>query len=202
MTNEEQRPLKWPEGWSRTRLEDRKPQSAWKRTFQQSVDSLSKELKRLGATAWLLTRNDVGSGDQGVAVYISMKPVDNYGWQEALGFIGEVPTQQQIDRAYMDKARTLPRVGGDPDPELLMKLTKHRDRARAWARGEQTIEHERVIACDVFKEQRWNVIAIRGTIYCMRMMKRYGATDMTERAWRGFSKQITAGVGDVVSTVA
>jgi hypothetical protein len=196
---EEQRPLNWPEGWPRTRFQDRKGRPAWKKTYLQSVDILEKELKLLGATSWLITRNDASSEDAGVSLYLSLKPINDFVWQEALGFIGEVPTVQQIDRSYMEKAKRVHPDGPTPDIVAFHELTKHRDRARAWARGEKNVEHERVIACDGFKEQRWNVLAIRGTIHCMRWMEIYGATAMTERAWRGFSKQITSGVGDVVS---
>lgn len=194
MEGEEKRPLQWPEGWPRTRFQDRKGMTAWKRSYADAAAALVKELRLSKVTSYLITRNDPDSQDAGVAVYLSLKPIDNYGWQEALGFIGEVPTTDQVTRAYMEKAKAIPRVNHEPDPELLMELTRHRDRARAWIRGEKNVEHEKVIACDVFKEQRWNMLSIRGTLYCMRMMERYGATTMTERAWRGFNKQITAGV--------
>ena len=199
--NDEQRPLKWPEGWPRTRFQDRQSRSAWKKTYLQSVDLLAKELKLLRASSWLITRNDPSSEDTGVALYLSLKPINDFMWQEALGFIGEVPTADQISRSYQERVRHLPRIGMEPDPEQFMALTKHRDRALAWARGEKNVEHEKAIGCDGFKEQRWNLLAIRGTIHCMRLMEMYGATAMTERAWRGFSKQITAGVSDV-ATVA
>lgn len=195
--NDEQRPLKWPEGWPRTRFQDRQSRPAWKKSYPQAVESLGKELKRLGATSWLITRNDASSEDAGVVVWISLKPVNDFLWQEALGFIGEVPTVQMIDRAYMDRAKKIHPDGPTPDATLFHELTKHRDRARAWARGERTVEHEKVIACDAFKEQRWNINAVRMTIFAMRQMERCGASSMMERAWRGFSKQITAGVGDV-----
>jgi hypothetical protein len=173
-------------------LNDRKAQVAWKKNYSEALASLTKELKRLGATSWLLTRNDTHNPDGGVAIYLTMQPDSQEAWQEALGFIGEVPTVEQIDRAYREKARKIHPDGPSPDPVLFNALTEHRDRARAWARGEQTVAHDKVIACDVFKEQRWNLNAIRLTIGAMRQMERCGASAMMERAWRGFSKQITA----------
>lgn len=55
--------LKWPEGWPRTRLQDRQARSAWKRNFADSRDGLLKELVRLGATSYLLTRNESNSDE-------------------------------------------------------------------------------------------------------------------------------------------
>jgi hypothetical protein len=100
---QESSPLQWPQGWPRTRLQDREAKAAWKKTYTESLAGVVRELKRLGATACLITRNDRSSEDQGVAVYFSLKPIDNYGWQEALGFIGEVPTREQIERAYKER---------------------------------------------------------------------------------------------------
>jgi hypothetical protein len=187
-----QHPLRWPEGWPRTRLGDRKSQAAWKKPYADAVASLEKELKRLGATSHLVTHNDRESQDSGVAVYFTLKPDDKEAWQEALGFIGEVPTVDQIKSAYRERAQKVHPDGPTPDPVLFHALTKHRDRAVAWARGEQTVEHDKVIACDVFREVRWNVNAVRMTIFAMRQIERCGASVMMERAWRGFSKQITA----------
>jgi hypothetical protein len=189
-------PLRWAEGWPRTRFQDRESRTAWKKNFTESVTSLVKELKLLGATSYLITRNsDQSSEDSGVAVYFSLKPVNDYAWQEALGFIGEVPTIQQIDRAYMEKVRKIHPDGPTPDTVLFHELTKHRDRARAWAKGERTVEHEKVMAIDAFKEQRWNVNAIRLTIYALRQIERCGSAVLMDRAFRGFSKQIAVTAG-------
>jgi hypothetical protein len=190
----ESTPLQWPDGWPRTRLQDRESKSAWKKNYADSVQGLLRELSRLGATACLITHNDRHSEDSGVSVYFSLKPLDNYGWQEALGFIGEVPTVQQIDRAYMERVKRIHPDGPTPDLVLFRSLTEHRDRARSWARGEQRVEHEKVIPCDAFREARWNVNAIRLTIAAMRQIERCGSPMMMERAFRGFSKAlITAG---------
>lgn len=195
METKEESPLRWPEGWPRTRFQDRQAKSAWKKNYSDSVAGLVKELKRLGATTYLITRNLTHSEDAGVAVYFSLKPINQYGWQEALGFIGEVPTVAQIDRAYMERAKKVHPDGPTPDLALFQALTEHRDRARAWARGEQKLEHNKVMPCDAFKEQRWNVNAIRLTIAALRQIERCGSPLMMERAFRGFAKQITASAG-------
>jgi hypothetical protein len=189
-------PLKWPDNWGRTRFQDRESRSGWKKNYQQSIEGLAKELKRLGATSWVLTHNALNSEDSGVAVYFTLKPVNQYGWQEALGFIGEIPTVTEIDRAYMERAKKVHPDGQTPDLQLFHALTKHRDEARSWARGEQTAVHDKVIPCDAFKEQRWNINAIRLTIFALRQIERCGSPVMMERAFRGFNKMITAGASN------
>lgn len=192
MENEEY-PLRWPEGWPRTRLQDRKQQSAWKKTYLQSMEALGKELKRLGARVWIITRNRGETQDVGVAVYFSLKPVDQYGWQEALGFIGQVPTVEEISRAYKQRVSKIHPDGPTPDRVLFEALTQHRDRALDWATGKQKTEYDKVLACDSYNEVRLNVNAVRLTIAALRQIERCGASMMMERAFRGFSKQITAG---------
>jgi hypothetical protein len=57
-----------------------------------------------------------------------------------------------------------------------------------------------VISVDAFKEQRWNLNAIRLTIAAMRQIERCGSPMMMERAFRGFNKAlITAGTAEVSS---
>lgn len=184
-------PLRWPENYARTRLQDRKSQAAWKKRLPDQISLLEKELKRLGATDWIITY-DTDGRDPSVAVWLSLKPLDQYGWQEALGFVGKIPTVAEIEVAY--RRLVLPihpdRPGGDP--ELFKTLTNHRDRAVAWARGTERVEHEKVIAIDAFNEVRLNLNAVRLVIHAMRQIERCGAPVMMERAWRGFHKQLTA----------
>lgn len=190
---ETKQPLQWPEGQPRTRLNDRKPQAAWKLPYAKTVELLSGELRKLKVTAFLITHNPQNTPDNGVAVYFSFTPDDREDWQQALGFIGEVPTIQQIDAAYRDRAKKVHPDGPTPDRVVFDALTKHRDRARAWARGEQTVEHEKVIAVDVFNEVRLNLNAVRLTLSALRQIERCGAPMLMERAFRGFSKQLTVG---------
>jgi hypothetical protein len=185
-------PLRWPEGQPRTRLNDRKGQSAWKKPYSQVVDYLESELTRLGATSWLVTHNESSSADSGVAVYFSLKPQTREEWQEALGFVGEVPTVADIDKAYRERAMKVHPDGPTPDRVVFDKLTEHRDRARAWARGQQAVEHEKVMAIDIFNEVRLNLNAVRMVIAALRQIERCGAPMMMERAFRGFHKQINA----------
>jgi hypothetical protein len=193
--------LRWPEGWPRTRIQDRKSQGAWKKNTTDYQTRLEKELKRLGVTSYLFTRNrDRGNQDPGVAVYFSRKPINNYGWQEALGLIGVVPTLEQIDHAYRERAKRIHPDGPTPDVKMFHALTEHRDRARDWAQGRHRAEHEYVLACDVFDEVRLNINAIRLTIAALRQIERCGASVMLERAFRGFAKALTVGTGGTGGT--
>lgn len=202
----EKSPLVWPEGWPRTRIQDRKPMAQWKKSYAWTKDALGGELKKLGATDWLITFNQgIGSqssNDPGVAVYFSRKPVNQYAWQEALGFIGQVPTIDQINKAYTERVKRIHPDGPTPDADMFRVLTEHRDRARDWAEGKQRREHEYVLACDVFNDTRLNLNAIRLTIAALRQIERCGASIMLERAFRGFHKALTAGASNVESTVA
>lgn len=189
---EESHPLRWPEGQARTRHQDRQSRTAWKRTLTQAKDSLAKELARSGATSYLLTYS-LDANDPGVAVYFSRKAQNQYAWQEALGFIGQVPTLDEINRAYAATARRVHPDGPTPDVEMFRALTQHRDRARDFVTGKFHAEHEYVIAIDVFNETRLNVNAAKVVLYALRQIERCGSPLMLERAFRGFAKQITAG---------
>lgn len=186
-------PLKWPDDRYRVRFQDRKNQAAWKMPYADTLKGLERELRLAKATSVLVTHNKPGGEDGGVAVWISRTPVDEYGWQDGLGFIGRVPTEKEIDHAYMEKVRKCHPESPTPNLELYLELTKHRDNARRWVRGERTVEHETVMAVDTFKEIRHNLNAIRLTLAALRQIERCGSPVMTEQAWRGFRKQISTG---------
>lgn len=185
-------PLRWPEDRPRTRFQDRKPQAAWKLSYVDTVKALTDELARAKATSVLITHNSSGNEDGGVAVWISRKPVDDYGWQDALGFIGVVPTLKDIDRSYMEKIRRIHPDGPTPNRVAFDEFTKHRDNARRWVKGERNVEHETCMAVDTFKEVRHNLNAIKLVLSALRQIERCGSPVMTEQAWRGFRKALTA----------
>jgi hypothetical protein len=192
----DEQPLKWPEDRPRTRFQDRKPQAAWKLSYAETLSGLHKELLLLKATSALVTHNNVGHDDGGVAVWLSRKPTEEYGWQDALGFIGVVPTERQIDHAYMQRVRKHAPDGPTPNLTMFHELTKHRDNARRWLRGEKTTEHEIVMAVDSFKEIRHNLNAIKLTLSALRQIERCGSPVMMEQAFRGFRPALVAGPGE------
>lgn len=190
----ESSPLQWPDGQPRTRHQDRSRRAAWKGTLLKYKEALAVELKRSGATDWLITYDPHGSLDPGVAVAFSRKPIDQYGWQEALGFIGRVPSVDEINRAYRERIRKIHTDGPTPDLKLFHSLTEHRDRAIDWAMGRHRAEHEYVIAIDVFDELRLNINAVKIVLLSLRRIEDCGSPLMLERAFRGFHKAI--GVGE------
>lgn len=194
-------PLKWPQDRPRTRFQDRKSQAAWKMSYQDTVKGLQRELQLAKATAVLVTHNSTGE-DGGVAVWISRKPTDEYGWQDALGFIGVVPTEKEIDHAYMQRVRKIHPESPTPNLAEFHELTKHRDAARRWVRGERTVEHETCMAVDNFKEVRHNLNAIKLVLSALRQIERCGSPVMTEQAWRGFRPALVANSNSEVKDAA
>lgn len=194
--HEELPELRWPDGQSRTRIQDRLGRSAWKQPLRKSIIALQKELERCGATSSLLTYSS-DPREPGAAIHFSRQAPDQYGWQEALGLIGIVPTLKQIDEAYRAKALKChpDRPGGDAD--LFAALAKHRDRAYDWVQGKHKTDHEYVMAIDSFNETRLNITALRIVFYSMRRIEDCGAPLMMERAFSGFHKQITTGATEV-----
>jgi hypothetical protein len=185
---EERPPLLWPEGWERTRIQDRKPRSGWKKSFKAYKESLAKEMQRMGVTEMMVSYNPSPSDrmDCGVAIYFSKAMHENFDWQDALGLLNPAPTLDQIDSAYRQLARKCHPDGPSPDVPLFHALTKHRDNARAWVLGTQKSEHEFVIACDRFNESRLNLAAIRLAIAALRQLDRVGVSSILERTFRGF----------------
>jgi hypothetical protein len=199
MEVETQHPLKWPEDRPRTRFQDRKAKPAWSLNYPETVKALARELRLAKATSVLITHNDLVHEDGGVAVWISRKPMDDYQWQDEFGFIGTIPSVQELDRAYMQKARHVAPDGPTPNIDRFHELTRLRDQGRRWIRGERIKEHETVMAIDAFKEVRHNLNAIRLTLAALRQIERCGSPVMMEQAWRGFRPALVGAPAEVVN---
>jgi hypothetical protein len=188
MEHHETNPLKWPDGWARTRIQDRKPQAAWKKTQRLYYEMMLRELERLGATSALLTIN-TDPRDPGVAVYFSRKKED-FTWQDMLGLQGIVPTKDQIDKAYRERARKVHPEGQTPDLPMFLEISKAKENAVKWITG-APVDHEHVIACDTFNETRLNVAAIKHTLTALRTIERCGASSVLDRVMdKTFARQL------------
>lgn len=198
----DEQPLKWPDDRPRTRFQDRENRAAWKLSFADTMKGLERELKLIKATFALVTHNAVNHEDGGVALWLSRKPVDDYGWQDALGFIGVVPSKKDIDRAYHERVSKIHPDGPTPNRVAFDEVTKHRDNAYRWMRGERSVEPETVMAVDTFREIRHNLNAIKLTLSALRQIERCGSPVMMEQAFRGFRPALTVGGIDVSATVA
>jgi hypothetical protein len=200
-------PLYWPDGWVRTRIQDRKAQSSWKKSLNDYREDLIKELERMGTKTLVIScnipltlRGTLTAGmqplDPGVAVYFRREKKEDYSWQEVLGINDPAPSEEAIDSAFRKlAAKYHPDQGGDP--EMFKTLVRHRDSARAYIR--QSSQFDYVIACDLFKEVRLNINAIRLTVAAIRQIERCGASSLLERAFSGFK---SLGEGDNGTTAA
>lgn len=197
----EKYPLAWPAGWPRTRIQDRESRNAWKFNEAKSLEVLGLELKRFGVLSWTVTRKDprdpVGAPDPSVAVYISRPREEDFSWQTALGIDNPAPTLDEINSAFRRLAaqhhpdRVAQGSGGDA--EIFYALDTHRKNAIAYVNRLIGNQHDYCIACDKFKEARWNVNAIRMTIHSLRQMERDGTSRLLERALEGFRAALPGG---------
>lgn len=190
-------PLAWPEGWPRTRPQDRRAMAAWKRTANQYREALDKELTRMESPSFVISSNvpltqrgsmtpGVEPLDVGVAVYFSRKFKEDFSWQDALGIHDPAPTEQQITDAVRRLAQIHhPDRGGDM--AMFQSVMKHRDNALRWVNRKSNQNFDYVIAADNFKEVRLNMAAIVLTIKAIRQIERCGTSSLLERAFKGFS---------------
>lgn len=190
-------PLAWPEGWPRTRPQDRKPMSSWKKTANQYRENLVTELERMKSPTSLVSSNvplnlrgamtpGVEPLDVGVAVFFSRQMKEDFSWQDALGIHDPAPTEQQVNEAFKRLARQYhPDAGGDL--AMFQSMAKHRDNAMRWINRRTNQSFDYVIACDQFREVRLNMAAIVLTIRAIRQIERCGTSSLLERAFKGFS---------------
>lgn len=190
-------PLSWPEGWPRTRPQDQRPMSSWKRTANNYREELAKELDRskvlnavISTNVQLSVRGQMVNGveprDVGVAIYFSRPLKEDFRWQDALNLHDPAPTEDQINAAYRRiVAQYHPDRPGGGDAEMFRSLTRHREAAIKWA-TRSTAPQDVVIACDLFREVRLNLAGIAFTLKAMRQIERCGTSSMLERAFKGF----------------
>lgn len=185
----EQNPLKWPEGWHRTLLNNRQNNAKWRLTFHDYMRLLDKELARMDVTHAMLTRNvgPIESRDPGVALYFSRHIEQDFSWQEILGITDPNPSMEMIDRAFREKSKiyhTDVLNGGDKEAFIL--LNDARQAARRWIQPKDNFQY--VIANDKWKEPRWNIQAIRITLEGFRKIEEAGSSGVLERVYSGFQQ--------------
>jgi hypothetical protein len=191
-------PLAWPEGWPRTRPQDQKPMSSWKRNANQYRDALITELERMKSPSSVISTNvplnlrhqmtpGVEPRDVGVAVYFSREIKEDFAWSDILSIANPVAaTEQQIQDAFKGLARKYhPDNGGDI--AMFQKVSQARDNALRWLHRKTNQKFDYVIACDQFREVRLNLCAIVMTIKAIRQIERCGTSSLLERAFKGFA---------------
>lgn len=178
--------LEWPAGTPRTRIDSRESNSQWKKTSTFYEDALIKEFDRMGVVAIKITTNNTVQ-DPGVAVWVSRQKEADYSWQDLLGITDPSPSKDEINRAYREKIVPYHTDKPGSDLEMFLLITKARDRALEWIQMTEGHLHNYAIACDRWKESKWNLNAIRLTVGAMRQMERCGTSAMMEKAFAGFA---------------
>ena len=184
---QDQTPLKWPEGWSRTLIERRRSQAQWKRPFLYYREAVAIELSRLGVSSAVISRNDSVRErlDPGVALWFSLTPAEDFSWQTGLQLDTPAPSLAEIDAAYRRLAQKhhpdSVANGSGGDVAMFYRLSEYRKRARAWVLGTSSVQHDNCIPCDRFTDARQNVAAIRSALAHFRGLERVGIPAILER---------------------
>lgn len=187
METKDQIPLKWPDGWSRTLIDHRKNQAAWKRPMQFYRTAVLKELERVGVTAATISHNEPSKErlDPGVAVWFSLKPREDFSWQAGLGLDNPAPSLEEIDQAFRRHVQKhhpdAVNAGSGGDVAMFHRLTEYRKQARAWVLGTNAPALDNCIPCDRFKEIRQNLAAISQALQAFRKLERVGIPAILER---------------------
>lgn len=178
-------PLKWPENWRRTLIQDRKGNGAWKKTYRDYRDAVARELQQMGATGVTITRQpqELEEKDPSVAVWFSLQKRDDSSWQTILHIDSPLPTIAEIDRAFRELAAPhhpdkVAQTGGD------IKLYYKLDEARKAAKLAVTGADVPLGSCfpyDLFKEPKLNLAAISAGLAHFRGLKRLGMPTILER---------------------
>lgn len=195
-------PLRWPEGWSRTLIDQRKNQGSWKKPFNIYREAVIKELERMGVSSVTISRNDSAKErlDPGVAVWFSIKATADFSWQTGLQLDNPVPSLDEIDSAYRRLAQKhhpdAVANGSGGDVQMFHKLSEYRKKARAWVLGDNAQKHDNCIPCDRFTDARQNLAAIRSALAHFRGLERVGIPAILERVMSSaFKTALPANVG-------
>jgi DnaJ domain len=183
----EERPLKWPSGWPRVLPEKQKTQSQWKKPISFYKDQLESELQRMGAEQYMLTMNDPGHRDAGVAVWFSRKRDEDFSWRETLEITAAYPSIEDVDAAYRRLAQKYhPDNASTSDVEIFHKISKAKIAARDWVNRREGNTYGYSLASDTFKEQRLNIAALASSIRYIRGLERCGTSSIMEKTIEGF----------------
>lgn len=198
MIDKEAYPLAWPDGWQRTRPQDRRTMRSWRKTANQYREALITELERLKSPTSVISSNvpvtmrgglavgGIEPPDCGVAIYFSRPKKEDFSWQDALNLHHPAPSEPEITDAFRRLAQQYhPDRGGDP--ATFQVLVRHRDNALRWVRQKTQQSFDYAIACDAFAEVRLNLAAIVNTIRAIRQIERCGTSTLLERAFKGFA---------------
>lgn len=190
----ERTPLRWPDGWSRTLIDQRKSQAAWKKPYSFYRDAVHRELERMGVQAIEITRNDPSKErvDPGVSVWFSLKPTEDFSWQLGLQLDNPAPSLSEIDAAYRRLVQKhhpdAVANGSGGDVVIFHKLGEFRKKARTWVLGSDVVKHDNCIPCDRFADARQNMAAVANALRHFRGLERVGIPAILERVMQSAFK--------------
>jgi hypothetical protein len=179
---QDETPLKWPNGYPRTLIDNRKSNASWKKPIGDYRQAIADELARTGVESATLTHNELSREDRdpGVAIWFSMKAAENFDWQIGLGIDNPVPTLDEIDRAYKALAmKHHPDRGGDV--ELFKKAGMYREEAKAYVLGSATLQQDNCLPFDQFRTIKMNMAAALSALRHFRGLERLGMPSIVAR---------------------
>ena len=193
-------PLAWPDGWPRTRPQDRKPKGGWKLTANQYRKALEKQLKLMGVEEFsyvissnvpLTDREQMTRGiepmDVGVAVYFSRKVKRDFTWQDALDIHDPAPTMEQVDRAFKRLSLQYHPDRATGNVEMFHAVCRHVEHAKNWINRKTEQNFNQVIPCDNFEEVRLNMAAIVMALKAFQKLENCGISQLLEQTFKGLA---------------
>jgi hypothetical protein len=205
MDIKEQHPLKWPQNFGRTLIDERINQKAWKKQLSVYVKAVAHEAELLGAKIVLITYNDRAEDSQkdpGVAVWYSRQRSKDTSWQRVLRLDNPNPTREQIDKAF--KSRVMEEKchpdqvagGSGGDAKMYIKLDEAWRNAKAYLEGDNPYDLKNCLPMDRYVDVRQNMAGCKLYLEHLRAMYRLGNPFVVESMMeQGLRAALTAGEG-------
>lgn len=199
-------PLKWPENFGRTLIEERINQKVWKKQLSVYVTAVTHQLEMLGASVVLITHNEREQDalkDPGVAIWYSRQRSKDTSWQRVLRLDNPNPTRAQIDKAF--KVRVMEERchpdqiagGSGGDAKMYIKLDEAWRNAKAYLDGDDPYQLKNCLPMDRYIDVRQNMAGAKLYLEHLRAMYRLGNPFVVESMMdRGLHAALTAGSGE------
>ena len=183
MKVEEQNPLKWPENFGRTLIEERVNQKAWKKQLSVYSKAVAHQLELLGANVVLITYNERAQDadkDRGVAVWYSRQQSKDTSWQRVLHLDNPNPTREDIDRAFKRRVmeeRCHPDLiagGSGGDAKTYIRRNEAWRNGKAYLEGDNPYDLKNCLPMDRYVDVRQNMAGAKLYLEHLRAMYRLG----------------------------
>lgn len=204
MQVDERHPLRWPENYGRTLIDDRIDQKAWKKQTSFYVKQVAHELELLGAATITVTYNegDAIKRDPGVAIWFSRQRSKDTSWQRTLQIDNPSPTRQEIDKAFkrlVMEYKCHPdqiAAGSGGDTKMYVKLDEAWRTAKAYVEGDNPYDLKNCLPMDRYVTVHQNMAGAKLYLSHLRALYRLGNPSVVESMMdRGLQATLTAGSG-------